>query len=148
MLRVWHQHGVDALLKEAWEDGTVLSGLSAGAVCWFKYFSSDSDKFSDEESGLIKLDGLGWINASFCPHYDTEPERKPHFKEMMRHTSGVALAADNCAAVIIQDDKYRVVNSRDTAKVYKVYWQDGEFYEQEIEASQDFVFLKELLSHG
>jgi dipeptidase E len=145
MLKVWRQHGVDALLKEAWENGTVLSGLSAGAVCWFKHFSSDSDKFSDKESCLVKLDGLGWISASFCPHYDTEPERKPHFKEMMRHTPGVALAADNCAAIIIQDGKYRVTNSRDNAKLYKVYWQDGEFCEKEIEPSQDYAPLVALL---
>jgi dipeptidase E len=75
MLAVWRAHGVDVVLREAWERGILLCGLSAGANCWFEACSTDS--FGP---GLAPLrDGLGFLEGSFCPHYDGEPERRPAY---------------------------------------------------------------------
>ena len=42
MLAIWRQHGVDRALLAAWQAGVVMSGMSAGGVCWFEGFTTDS----------------------------------------------------------------------------------------------------------
>ena len=75
MLAVWRVHGVDTLLREAWESGTVLCGVSAGAICWFEAGLTDS--FGPELRPLHG--GLGFLPGSFCPHYDGEATRRPGY---------------------------------------------------------------------
>ena len=125
--------------------GIVLSGLSAGAICWFKYGNSDSRRFNNPKANSIRVGGLNLISALFCPHYDVEKERKPDLKKLMRKTSGVAIAVDNCCAVEIIDKKYRVISSKTTANAYKVYWKKGKYFENIISKSEDFSPLSSLL---
>jgi len=80
MLAVWRVHGVDEALRTAWERGTVLTGWSAGAICWFD--SGVTDSFSAE---LDPIDGcLGFLGGSMCPHYDGEDRRRPVYKQLVR----------------------------------------------------------------
>jgi peptidase E len=96
MLAIWRQHGVDAILREAWERGIVLCGSSAGANCWFEACSTDS--FGP---GLTALkDGLGFLPGSFCPHYDGGVTAVPPWKRFI--TSGdlpSGYAVDNYTAI-------------------------------------------------
>ncbi|MEK7354130.1 MAG: Type 1 glutamine amidotransferase-like domain-containing protein, partial [Chloroflexota bacterium] len=69
MMIAWRKLGVDVILAEAYRRDIVLSGVSAGAICWFRYGSSDSRKFANPDAGLIKISGLNFINALCCPHY-------------------------------------------------------------------------------
>jgi peptidase E len=79
MLAVWRTHGVDVVLKKAWEAGVILAGTSAGANCWFE--SSLSDSFGP---ALYPLrDGLRFLRGSFCPHYDSESPRRPRYQEVV-----------------------------------------------------------------
>ena len=72
LLAVWRAHGLDVVLREAWEAGVVLCGVSAGALCWFEGGTTDS--FG---AALAPLrDGLGFLSGSFCPHYDGEEQRR------------------------------------------------------------------------
>jgi peptidase E len=71
MLAVWREFGFDRALREAWEAGTVLAGISAGANCWFEHYVTDS-----VPGGGVRA-GLGWIPGTFCPHLDSEPWRQP-----------------------------------------------------------------------
>ena len=71
MLAIWREFGFDAALRQAWDNGTVLAGISAGANCWFSDYVTDSIP-----GGGIRA-GLGWIQATFCPHLDGEPWRQP-----------------------------------------------------------------------
>jgi peptidase E len=71
MLAVWREFGFDAALRRAWENGTVLAGISAGANCWFEQYVTDS-----VPGGGVRA-GLGWLPGTFCPHLDTEPWRQP-----------------------------------------------------------------------
>ncbi len=87
MMKLWRKLGVDLLLREAWERNIVLSGLSAGSICWFRYGSSDSRKFTNPKAGLIRVTGLGLLGALHCPHYDAEQDRKPHLDQLMRKNS-------------------------------------------------------------
>jgi dipeptidase E len=77
MLAVWRLHGVDEIMREAWSAGVILCGLSAGANCWFECCSTDS--FGTMLAPL--RDGLGLLPGSFCPHYDSEPQRRPSYRQ-------------------------------------------------------------------
>lgn len=80
LLAVWRLHGVDVSLKEAWQSGVVLSGLSAGANCWFE--ASTTDSFLIGKADALN-DGLGLLPGSYCPHYSSEPERRPNYMAMV-----------------------------------------------------------------
>ena len=71
MLAVWREFGFDRALHAAWQAGTVLSGISAGANCWFEHYVTDS-----VPGGGVRP-GLGWVPGTFCPHLDSEPWRQP-----------------------------------------------------------------------
>ena len=69
MIRVWKEPGMDIYLKQAYEKGSVISGVSAGANCWFRWGKSDSRKFHNPDANMIKVSGLNLIKALYCPHY-------------------------------------------------------------------------------
>jgi dipeptidase E len=148
MLEVWKKKGVEKILKKAWEQGMIISGLSAGAVCWFEYFSSDSKKFVDGKEcfEMIKLKGLRWIPFSYCPHFDTEKKRKPHLKAMMKEIGKTAIAVEDCCAIVIRDNEFRIINSKKGAGAYKAFWLDGKYYIKKIYISRKFKPIKDLLS--
>ncbi|UCC16068.1 MAG: Type 1 glutamine amidotransferase-like domain-containing protein [Dehalococcoidales bacterium] len=146
MMKLWRKIGLDKILLEAYEKGTVLSGLSAGAICWFRYGSSDSRKYKNPQASLIKVRGLNFINGLFCPHYNVEADRKPHLKALMRNNSGVAIAVDNCCAIEIIDDSYRILTSKEGSGAYKVYWNRGKFHEDPIDQKVEFLPLTSLAS--
>lgn len=146
MITIWKEKGIDKLLHEAYENGVVLSGLSAGSICWFKYGDSDSLKFEDGSTELIRVEGINLINALHCPHYNTEINRKESLKEIMKTTDTVAIALDNCAALEIVDDKYRIITSNNEANGYRTYWKDGIYHEEVIEKTDEFVNIDKLLN--
>jgi dipeptidase E len=148
MMQVWRKLGVDKILIKAYQKGIVMSGISAGSICWFKNGNSDSRKFKNPKVAfnLIKVSGLGLINALNCPHYDVEENRKADLKKMMKKTSGVAIAIDNCCAIEIIDDKYRIISSKKTANVFKVYWKSNKYYEDLIKKEKELKPLSLLLS--
>lgn len=76
LLAVWRAHGVDRLLREAYEGGTLLCGISAGANCWAE--GSHTDSFGPL---TFLQDGLGLLPGSVCPHYDSEPGRRASYRE-------------------------------------------------------------------
>jgi peptidase E len=94
LLAVWRAHGVDVLLREAWERGTVLGGVSAGGNCWFEACTTDS-------FGPIAplADGLGFLAGSFCPHYDAEPERRPAYTRLVAEGFPPGFAAEDGVAL-------------------------------------------------
>jgi dipeptidase E len=145
MMKVWRKNGVDKILREAYKKGIVLSGLSAGSICWFKWGNSDSRKFNNPKADLIKVSGLGLINAFHCPHYDLEKQRKASLKKMIKKISGIAIAIDNCCAIEVIDDKYRIISSKSSANAYKVYWKGNRYFEEVIKKEKKLKLLKNLL---
>jgi dipeptidase E len=147
MMKIWRKTGVDILLKEAYERGKVLCGISAGSICWFKCGNSDSRRFNNPKADLVKVAGLNLVNALHCPHYDSEADRKPDLKKMMRKTYGiVAIALDDCSAIEILDDTYRIISTKENAYAYKVYWQQGIFFEEKIGQTATYQILNDLMS--
>ena len=145
MMTLWRKLGVDKILEKASEKGVVMSGVSAGAVCWFRHANSDSLLFSNPSASLIKVTCLGLVPFLCCPHYDTEKGRKLNLKEMIKKVSGVAIALDNCAAIEIIDKQYKIVTSKSHAKAYRVYWRKDKFLHEQLPSNGNFWPLTELL---
>lgn len=145
MMRMWRKYGIDELLLEAYDKNIVLSGLSAGSICWFKYGHSDSRKSNDQNAPYIKVSGLGIIPVLHCPHFDVETKRKTDIKQFMKKTGGVCIAIDNCCALEVVDDKYKIISSKKTANAYKIYWKSKKYYQELIEKRNDFLPLDYLV---
>ena len=94
LLAVWRVHGFDQILREAWESGVVLSGWSAGMICWFE--ASVTDSFGPQLAGL--RDGLGFLPGSACPHYDGEEFRRPVYTSLVADGFPPGVALDDRAA--------------------------------------------------
>jgi len=125
MLQIWKKYSVDKFLIEAYKNGTILSGLSAGAICWFKYGLSDSKKFTNKKNNFafMRISGLGIISCMASPHHIREKkERDAGLATLIRKTSGVGLAIDDNAALMVQGNKYKVLTSRPNVGIVKVYY--------------------------
>ena len=118
LLALWREWGLDCILREAWESGKVLAGLSAGAICWFEEGVSDSVV----PGRLEPLRCLGFLLGSNCPHYDGEPERRPAYHRLVATgLIGDGYAADDGVALHFVGDRLeRLVSSRPAARVYRV----------------------------
>jgi peptidase E len=79
LLAMWRLHGVDEASRAAWQAGVVLTGVSAGSLCW--HAGGTTDSFGPE---LQAVDGLGFLPWSNGVHYDSEPQRRPVFHELVR----------------------------------------------------------------
>ena len=101
MLAVWKEWGLDKILKKAYLNGTVMSGVSAGAICWFQNGITDS-----WASNLKMMPCLNFVKGTCCPHYDEEPERKPAVKKLLlKNKIKNVYAVDGGAALHIKDEK-------------------------------------------
>lgn len=144
MMKAWRRRGVDELLRKAYERGAVLAGLSAGSICWFSEGLSDAKMFKDKRAGYSKVRGLGLIKALHCPHYDAEKARPAALEEMMQKTAGVAIALENCAALEVVGDRFRLLASREGARGYKIFYERGVFRKQAIAESAEYGDLADL----
>ena len=115
-LALWRVHGIDAALRTALGRGAVLAGWSAGANCWFE------DSVTDSFGALRGLgDGLGFLSGSFCPHYDSELERRPVYRQLVANGMAPGLAADDDAALVFRGGELvEVVAQRPGARGYRV----------------------------
>ena len=116
MLAIWRVHGIDALMREAWENGVVLWGASAGMICWFEHGVTDS--FGPE---LDAIECLGFLAGSACPHYDGEPQRRPRYRALVDNGLPDGLAADDGVALHFAGvDLVEAVTCRPGAATYRV----------------------------
>jgi peptidase E len=128
MLALWREWGIDRVLKQAAERGTILAGVSAGAICWFEQCITDS------VWPLGTIQGLGWLKGSACPHYDGEPERRPTTLRMVaegRAMDGIALC-DYAAGHYIDGKLHQVITTVEAAKAFYLKRQDKATLEEEI----------------
>jgi dipeptidase E len=119
LLAVWRTHGLDRILRRAWEEGVVLCGVSAGMNCWFE--ASVTDSFNVERLAPLR-DGLGLLPGSACPHYDGEEQRRPTYMALVAAgelPDGWA-ADDGAALVFAGPELAEVVASRPQAGAYRV----------------------------
>ena len=130
MLAVWRAQGVDALLRKAWEKGTVLAGESAGMICWFQQGVTDS-----RPGALSALSCLGWLSGSACPHYNN-PQRRPAYHELIsRGEIGAGLACDDGAGFLFEGTRLEGVYAlSEKAAAYRVRSEGGGIQEERLPA--------------
>jgi peptidase E len=116
---VWRVHGLDVILRRAWEEGIVLCGLSAGMNCWFG--ESVTDSFGACRLAALH-DGLGLLPGSCCPHYDGDEQRRPMYRQFIESGElSHGWAADDGAALVFHGEILsEVVASRPGSAAYRV----------------------------
>jgi len=140
MLAVWKVWGLPDLLKVAAENGTILAGISAGAMCWFEVGITDS-----VSGTLAPLECLGFVKGSCCPHYSKEAERKPTFEHYVREGNVPAgIAIDDGAAVHLREGTpIRIVSARSGASAYHVARAEDKVVSTPLANVETVAFCKE-----
>jgi peptidase E/GNAT superfamily N-acetyltransferase len=133
MLHTWGQYQVDAILREAYERGVVLAGISAGSICWFEWALTDSIP-----GKLTPLPCMGLLPGSNCVHYDGEAERRPAYRAAVAAGRVGGYGADDGVALHYVDGAlHRVVSSRPAARAWRVTAEAG--VPQELEIVPDYL---------
>ena len=118
LMVLWREWELDVILRQAYDKGTILAGLSAGSLCWFEEGITDS-----YGSELEPISCLGILRGSHCPHYDGEENnRRPAYQQFIQAgTIGSGFAADDGVGLhFIDEELHRVVSSRPNAQGYRV----------------------------
>jgi aminopeptidase N len=127
MLAVWKDWGLDKILRTAYRNGVVMSGVSAGAICWFHQGVTDS-----WSSDLKIISCLNFIKGTCCPHYDEEPERKPAVKKfLMSGKIKDVYTVDGGVALHNKDEKdFKSVVFRKDKGSYRTFLEKKEIVEK------------------
>ena len=140
--RILTQRGADKLLLGAAERGAILSGLSAGLCCWFSDINASiGGRF------IIRGTGLGWFRALIAPHWDEESHRhRPFHKALLDNPGLVGLAFDDCTAIEIRDDRYRLHQFDKGGQVKRGCYDQtsGHYSFESLEITDDFKPLVDL----
>lgn len=116
LLALWRAHGLDLILRKAWERGVVLAGISAGLVCWFEAHISSA--FGEPQP---IYDGLGLLEGSASPHYDVSPGRRAKYASLIQGGMPEGYGVDECAALhFVGTELAEVVSSRPDAYAYRL----------------------------
>ena len=117
MLAIWRVHGVDRALRAAYDAGTVLTGWSAGCICWFEGGTSDS--FTPELGAL--RDGLGFLSGSASPHYDSQARRATVYAREIAAGLAAGIALDDGVAASYADERLvEIVSERPDGRAFRV----------------------------
>ena len=134
MLLVWKQHGLDERLKEIYRrDTAVLTGLSAGAICWFHCGYSDRGSLRGDKDGhYCWADGmLNFFDYSFCPHYNESGRES--FDRRLKEKNLTGLAMENDTAFVENNGKPYFIRSNFSAKAFKIRYHNGWMEKQPVE---------------
>jgi dipeptidase E len=128
LLALWKEWKLDEYLVQAYENGTVLAGISAGSICWFEEGVTDSIP-----GKLSSLKCLGLLNGSNCPHYDGESERRDSYHKLLSQGMKSGVACDDGVAGYYVDGKLvEFFSSRESASAYKVSFGNGKATETKV----------------
>jgi len=116
-LAIWRLHGVEDALKVAYRNGAILTGWSAGCICWFEGGTTDS--FTPDLGPL--RDGLKLLEGSACPHYDSEERRRTVYAREIRAGLPPGIALDDGVAARYEDERLvEVVSARTDGRAFHV----------------------------
>ena len=100
MLNSWIESGLLPLLKDAYERGVIIAGLSAGAICWFSDMYTDSEEALGEGEKYAMFKGLGWIEGTISPHYGA---RMLDFDKIVCYNDFRAYGLEDNSALVIEE---------------------------------------------
>ena len=132
MLSLWREWGMDEILQKAYQNGIILSGLSAGAICWFEQGVTDA---VPGELGVLSC--LGFLSGRCCPHFGEEPERRPAYHQLVSQEKILpGYGIDDGAALYFIDGQLNAaVSSRPDARAYTVRKVSGKIEERQLEST-------------
>ena len=124
MLAVWKDWHLEEILKDAYNNGIIMSGVSAGAICWFEKGITDS--FANK---LEIIDCLGIVKGIACPHFDGEKERKPYVFNLLNNKliKSCICIEDYCALHIKNDSNYISMDFGNGKKSFQIYKENNKF---------------------
>lgn len=129
LLVLWKEWGLDQYLREAYQMGKVMGGVSAGSICWYEEGVTDS-----VTGELNPLKCLGVLKGSNCPHYDGEVERRPAYHRLMSQGMKDGLACDDGVGAVFENEKFvEFVSSRPNASGFFVKKVDGKIEETKVQ---------------
>ncbi len=129
MLAIWKAQGIDTLLKKAYDKGCVMAGGSAGSLCWFNGGTTDS-----RPGDLSIVEGMGFINKSHCPHYNSESSRRPlYHANILEGKLSDGYACDDASGIhFINGIMHQAVATDRNNKSFYVYQKDTQIFEDEL----------------
>ena len=133
MLAIWNDWGMSELLNNAYNNGVIMSGVSAGAICWFT--SGITDSWDNE---LRILPCLDFISGTCCPHYDEEPSRIPYVKRLL-HEKKITncISIEGGSAIHFIDGKaFKNVSFKNNKNTYNVFLEDNDVVEKPFKTIQ------------
>ena len=131
LVNVLKENGIDKMLREKLDTNSVLSGISAGAIAYLKSGLSDTEIINNISNNYVEIDGLGFIDYMFVPHFSSDPKKMEDLKKVLeKNKDKLALCVDNCAAIEFTDQSISVIKSSKKAKAYKAYYKDGLYLEE------------------
>jgi peptidase E len=123
LLAMWRLHGVDVAMRTAWQAGVVLTGISAGSICW--HVGGTTDSYGPDLRPVTN--GLALVPYSNGVHYDSEEQRRPAFQRLITdRILPPGYATDDGAGVLYRGTEFvDAVSERDGAAAYFVEAVDG-----------------------
>ena len=142
LLALWRLHGIDEGMRTAWEQGVILSGVSAGSLCW--HDGGTTDSFGPILQPVTNA--LGFLPYANGVHYDAEAQRRPLMHELMKAgTIGpLAYCTDNTIGIWYEGIEPTTVVADDTVTpvtgpaAYKTELVNGEIVETRVEVGSTF----------
>ncbi len=145
MMETWKIKNVNKYLKEAYKKNIVLSGLSAGSICWFLKGHSDSNSITNPDGwwDYTQAEGLGLIPAIHCPHYNEKGRES--FDDMMKAEEIPGIAIENNCALVIKDNDYKIIKADNNSKAYLLKNHNGIIYKEELTVGE-FTPLSKIIN--
>ncbi len=133
MLAIWKEWDMDNLLNDAYNEGIIMSGVSAGAICWFTNGITDS---WDNELNLLPC--LDFISGTCCPHYDEEPSRIPYVKKVIleRKIANCISIEGGSAMHFIDGEPIKNISFKNNKNTYNVFLEGSDIIEKPFEKIQ------------
>ena len=133
MMQIWKQYGLDVKLKEIYEeDKAVLTGISAGAICWFNCGHSDSESFQEDIWNYCWAnDMLDIFNLAYCPHYNEEG--RDSFDKMLIKKELTGLAMENHTAFVENNGEQYFIRSNPYSTAFNIKYKNGIIEKTEVE---------------
>ena len=131
------QFSLDEKVRESAKLGKVIAGRSAGAIIISAFGSSDSRHYKLNEK-FTSAKGLGLVNIFLAPHFSgtKRPDDMPRIMKNKKNL--VAVGLDNQCALIVDDDKYRVVRSNENSNAFKMFYERNNFISKRLENMGNF----------
>lgn len=134
MMQIWKQYGLDKKLVDIYEnDLAVLTGISAGAICWFHCGHSNSKSINKEDTSNYcwANEMLDIFHIAYCPHYN-DGDRRDSFDEMLTQKNIPGLAMESDTAFVENNGKQYFIRSNQNVKAYYMKFINGIMIKQEV----------------